>query len=167
MDRDIIETVRQLAKHAIALGWHVTGAESCTGGLIAAACTELPGSSAWFDRSWVVYSNDAKQAALGVPGHLLDVYGAVSEPVAAAMVAGAVQRSLARIGFAVTGIAGPTGGTAEKPVGTVCFGFYLGGHAWTETCHFSGDLAAVRCQSARHALQALVTALVQWRDDET
>ncbi|EER58303.1 CinA domain protein [Acidovorax delafieldii 2AN] len=94
-------------------------AESCTGGMIAAACTDLAGSSQWFERGFVTYSNAAKTELLGVPAALIEAHGAVSEPVARAMAEGAVAHSPAQVAVAVTGVAGPTGGSAEKPVGTV------------------------------------------------
>jgi nicotinamide-nucleotide amidase len=98
-------------------------AESCTGGMIAAACTDLAGSSQWFERGFVTYSNEAKTELLGVPAGLIATHGAVSESVARAMALGAVAHSRAQVAVAVTGIAGPTGGTADKPVGTVWFGW--------------------------------------------
>ena len=136
-------------------------AESCTGGLIARALTETPGSSAWFERGYVTYSNEAKQASLGVSEALLREHGAVSEPVARAMAVGALARSRAQLALSVTGIAGPGGAVPGKPVGTVCFGWALapdGGRddeplAWTETRRFDGDRSAVRRQAAWYALE--------------
>lgn len=134
-------------------------AESCTGGLIAGACTDLAGSSDWFERGFVTYSNAAKTELLGVPAALIDVHGAVSEPVARAMVQGALAHSRAQVALAVTGIAGPGGGSAEKPVGTVWFGWALPGRVWTECRRFDGDRAAVRQATVQHALTTLVAAL--------
>jgi nicotinamide-nucleotide amidase len=131
-------------------------AESCTGGLIAGACTDLAGSSAWFDRGFVTYSNEAKHDMLGVDAASIAAHGAVSEPVARAMAAGAVARSRARVAVAVTGVAGPTGGSADKPVGTVWFGWALAGEVRTERRRFEGDRAAVRRATVRHALRTLV-----------
>lgn len=131
-------------------------AESCTGGLIAGACTDLAGSSAWFDRGFVTYSNEAKHDMLGVDAASIAAHGAVSEPVARAMAAGAVARSRARVAVAVTGVAGPTGGSADKPVGTVWFGWALDGEVRTERRRFEGDRAAVRRATVRHALHTLV-----------
>jgi nicotinamide-nucleotide amidase len=102
-------------------GWMLVTAESCTGGLIAAQCTEQAGSSLWFERGLVTYSNEAKHEALGVPQALIEDQGAVSEAVAQAMALGALRHSGAQVAVAVTGIAGPGGGSADKPVGTVCF----------------------------------------------
>lgn len=130
-------------------------AESCTGGLIAAACTELSGSSAWFDRGFVTYSNAAKTELLGVDPVLIETHGAVSEAVARAMVVGALARSAAQVAIAVTGVAGPTGGSADKPVGTVWFGLAVPGQVITERCLFPGDRAAVRTATVQHGLQRL------------
>ena len=134
-------------------------AESCTGGLIAAACTELSGSSAWFDRGFVTYSNAAKTELLGVDPQLIETHGAVSEAVARAMVLGALGRSAAHVAVAVTGVAGPTGGSADKPVGTVWFGLAVPGQVITERCLFPGDRAAVRAATVQHGLQRLLQLL--------
>lgn len=134
-------------------------AESCTGGLIAAACTDLPGSSVWFERGFVTYSNAAKSQQLGVSADLIAQHGAVSEPVARAMALGAIRHSQAQISLAVTGIAGPSGGSPDKPVGTVWFGFSLQGSLHSEMRCFTGDRAAVRSQTTQHALSRLVQLL--------
>ena len=139
--------------------WLLVTAESCTGGLIAAACTDLAGSSAWFERGFVTYSNAAKTQALGVDADLIDQEGAVSEAVARAMVTGALQHSHAQVAVAVTGVAGPTGGSKLKPVGTVWFGFATPTATVTEVRHFGGDRAAVRAASVAHALQRLTELL--------
>ncbi|MDP3700344.1 MAG: CinA family protein [Hylemonella sp.] len=130
-------------------------AESCTGGLIAGACTDLSGSSTWFERGFVSYSNAAKTELLGVPAGLIGQHGAVSEAVARAMVQGALRHSAAQVAVAVTGVAGPTGGTPDKPVGLVWFGFALPDRVLTEPMNFAGDRAAVRDATVRHALQRL------------
>jgi nicotinamide-nucleotide amidase len=135
--------------------WLMATAESCTGGLIAGACTDLSGSSNWFERGFVTYSNEAKTAMLGVDAALIATHGAVSEPVARAMAEGAVARSLAQTAVAVTGVAGPTGGSPDKPVGTVWFGWSVDGHVHTERRRFDGDRAAVRAATVHHALQTL------------
>ena len=143
-----------------ARGWMLATAESCTGGLIAAACTDLAGSSAWFERGFVTYSNAAKTELLGVPAELIASHGAVSEPVARAMAAGALRHSRAQVSVAVTGVAGPGGGSAEKPVGTVWFGFGLpGGEVHTECRLFDGDRAAVRAATVAHAQVRLLASL--------
>jgi nicotinamide-nucleotide amidase len=138
---------------------HLVTAESCTGGLIAAACTDLAGSSAWFERGFVTYSNAAKTELLGVPERVLRRAGAVCGPVAQAMAEGALVHSHAQVAVAVTGVAGPSGGSPAKPVGTVWFGFALPGQVLTEKCHFDGDRAAVRQATVRHALTRLVELL--------
>ncbi len=139
--------------------WFLATAESCTGGLISAACTDLSGSSNWFERGFVTYSNEAKTDLLGVDAALINQHGAVSEAVARAMVQGAIQRSGAQVAVAVTGVAGPTGGTAAKPVGTVWFGFATPAGVITETRRFDGDRAAVRQATVHHALVRLVELL--------
>lgn len=137
----------------------LAAAESCTGGLIAAACTDLAGSSLWFDRGFVTYSNAAKTEMLGVEATLITQFGAVSEQVAAAMAQGAVNHSAAQVSVAVTGVAGPAGGSVEKPVGTVWIGWCVNGQTTTELCHFDGDRAMVRALSVQRALQGLVERL--------
>ena len=139
--------------------WMLATAESCTGGLIAAACTDLAGSSRWFERGFVSYSNEAKTELLGVGAALIEAHGAVSEPVVRAMASGAVLRSRAQVGIAVTGVAGPDGGSAAKPVGTVWFGFSVGGNVTSEMLRFDGDRAAVRGATVSHALRRLLQLL--------
>jgi len=151
-----IEHIKALAAVLIQNHLMLTTAESCTGGLIAAACTDLAGSSAWFERGFVTYSNAAKTELLGVPAELIATHGAVSEPVVRAMAAGAVAHSRAQVAVAVTGVAGPSGGSPDKPVGTVWLGWHVGGHITTEYCRFAGDRAAVRAATVSHALTRLV-----------
>jgi nicotinamide-nucleotide amidase len=135
-------------------------AESCTGGWAAQAVTAVAGSSAWFERGWVTYSDAAKQHELGVRAETLARHGAVSEETAREMALGALERGRGTIALAITGVAGPTGGTPAKPVGTVCF-------AWagkdlavsSETRHLAGDREAVRRQSVERALERLVELL--------
>ena len=148
-----------LASRLPALGWMMATAESCTGGLIAGACTDLSGSSNWFERGFVTYSNEAKVELLGVDAAHIAAHGAVSEVVARAMAFGAVRHSHARVAVAVTGVAGPTGGSADKPVGTVWFGFCVDGHLSSEVRHFDGDRAAVRAATVAHALAGLLARL--------
>ncbi|MBD1555367.1 nicotinamide-nucleotide amidase [Vibrio sp. S9_S30] len=138
----------------------MTTAESCTGGGVASAITDIAGSSAWFDRAFVTYSNEAKMDMLSVKPETLESYGAVSEPVVMEMVSGALQHSLASIGIAISGVAGPGGGSEDKPVGTVCFA-WMSEQGWqkVETCHFEGDRAQVREYAVRHALQTLLQYL--------
>lgn len=134
-------------------------AESCTGGMIAAACTDLAGSSEWFERGFVTYSNLAKEQMLGVNPQLIVAHGAVSEPVARAMAQGALQHSQAQVSIAVTGVAGPSGGSVEKPVGTVWLAWGLPSGIHSELRHFSGDRAAVRTATMQHALTKLLALL--------
>lgn len=149
-----------IAGALVARGAMLATAESCTGGLIAGACTDLAGSSRWFERGFVTYSNAAKTDLLGVPTALIAAHGAVSEPVARAMAEGAVARSLAQVSVAVTGVAGPGGGSADKPVGTVWFGWSVAGQTHSEMVRFAGDRAAVRAATVRHALARLADLLV-------
>jgi nicotinamide-nucleotide amidase len=148
--------VQRLALQLQQRQWMLATAESCTGGLIAGACTDLSGSSNWFERGFVSYSNAAKTELLGVDAALTERHGAVSAEVAQAMAAGALMHSKAQVAVAVTGVAGPTGGTADKPVGLVWFGLALPGQVLTEKMHFSGDRAAVRAATVQHALRRLV-----------
>ena len=152
----IEELVKQLAAKLTEKGWMLATAESCTGGMIAAACTDLAGSSQWFDRGFVTYSNEAKTEMLGVPPELIEKHGAVSEEVVRAMAEGAIRHSRAQVSIAVTGIAGPGGGSAEKPVGTVWVGWCLGGKTFTNCLHLDGDRAAIRTSTLSNALQYLL-----------
>ena len=149
----------RLAQALQARGWMMATAESCTGGMIAAACTDLSGSSLWFERGFVTYSNEAKQEMLGVDPELIARHGAVSELVARAMAFGAVRHSRARVGVAVTGIAGPTGGNPQKPVGTVWFGFQVDGRLSSEMRRFDGDRAEIRTATVQHALERVLELL--------
>lgn len=131
-------------------------AESCTGGWIAKQLTDVPGSSDWFDRGFVTYSNEAKQDMLGVPQPLIEQQGAVSEAVVSAMAAGAIERSRAQWSVAVSGIAGPGGGSDEKPVGLVWLAWGMpDGIVHTECCHFDGERDEVRQSAVETALQGL------------
>lgn len=150
----------QVAAALQAKEWMLTTAESCTGGWIAKLCTDLTGSSAWFERGFVTYSNESKQEMLGVPAATLAEHGAVSEAVTAAMAQGALQRSRAQIAVSVSGIAGPGGGTTTKPVGMVCFGWAVqDGKVRTATQYFDGDREAVRYQAVQYALQGVLQML--------
>jgi len=135
-------------------------AESCTGGWVAEAVTAIAGSSQWFERGYVTYSNAAKQELLGVKAETLRREGAVSEAVVREMAAGALRRSHAHVALSISGVAGPGGGSPDKPVGTVCFAWALrGGAPEAETKHFSGDREAVRRQAVMHALRGLLPRL--------
>jgi len=134
-------------------------AESCTGGWAAQVVTSVAGSSAWFERGFVTYSNAAKQELLGVRAETLRAHGAVSEETAREMARGALERSQGTIAVSITGVAGPAGGTAEKPVGTVCFAWARGGEVRSETRRFAGDRESIRRQSVILALEGVMRAL--------
>ena len=151
---------RLLAARLLAKGQMLATAESCTGGMIAAACTDLAGSSAWFERGFVSYSNEAKTELLGVPAALIAEHGAVSEPVVRAMAQGALQHSRAQVAVAVTGVAGPGGGSDSKPVGSVWFGWATPAGVVTQLCCFEGDRQSVRLACVQHAMQRLAELLV-------
>ena len=158
--------VEDMAAALLARGWMMATAESCTGGLIAAACTELAGSSNWFDRGVVTYSNQAKTDLLGVPAALIDQHGAVSEAVARAMASGALARSQAQVAVAVTGVAGPTGGSPDKPVGTVWLAWAVqDGRIQAQRHQFAGDRAAVRTATVQCALQGVLDLALNRCDD--
>lgn len=153
------EDVATVATALQARGWMMATAESCTGGLIAAACTDVAGSSSWFDRGFVTYSNAAKSEMLGVPTQLIDTHGAVSEAVARAMAQGAAARAGVAVAVSVTGVAGPGGGSADKPVGTVWMCWSIAGTVHTQCLHFAGERAQVRQQTRDHVLQRLAALL--------
>ena len=157
MNDDHVALATKLGAALLRRGLAVATAESCTGGLIAGAITDVPGSSAWFERGFVTYSNAAKTEMLGVRPGTLEAQGAVSEATAAEMAAGALARSRAGLAVAVTGIAGPDGGSEAKPVGTVSFGWARrAGAVDTQTCRFDGDRAAVRAATVDAALRGLL-----------
>ncbi|HEX6319309.1 MAG TPA: CinA family protein [Burkholderiales bacterium] len=135
-------------------------AESCTGGWVAQAITSVAGSSEWFERGFVTYSNAAKEELLGVSPAVLQRHGAVSEETAREMALGALTHSRGTIALSITGIAGPGGGSPDKPVGMVCFGWARNGAVNTQTCRFPGDRESVRRQSVIHALEELL----KWLD---
>jgi len=166
------QLVQQLADALLHHGWMLATAESCTGGMIAARCTDLSGSSQWLERGFVSYSNEAKYEMLGVDPALIAQHGAVSAEVAQAMALGALRHSKAQVSLAVTGVAGPTGGSQDKPVGTVWFAWALPSDsgptlgadtAWvkTECVQFKGDRAAVREATLQHAMRTLLHWLQQ------
>ena len=155
-DEELQRLAARVAELAIESGLTLTTAESCTGGWIAKCLTDIAGSSAWFDRGLVTYSNTAKQQLLGVPSDLLQTEGAVSEAVADAMARGCRARADADLAVAVTGIAGPGGGSADKPVGTVWFAWATRSHCRTERRQFPGNREAVRRQTVAAALNGLI-----------
>ena len=159
-----IDHANTLAQMLLSRGWKLALAESCTGGLVCATLTELSGSSEWFERGYITYSNQAKTECLGVPEGLIQTYGAVSEPVAKAMAEGAQINAGVDLAISITGVAGPTGGTKDKPVGTVCFGWVIRNAAGETTTHcetklFNGNRQAIRQQATEHALAVLVQLL--------
>lgn len=159
LDAPVQAQVEALAAALRARGWMLATAESCTGGLISAACTSLAGSSDWFERGFVTYSNAAKTELLDVPALLIQAHGAVSAEVARAMAEGALKRSKAQISVAVTGVAGPAGGTVAKPVGTVWTAVTTpSGATVVELLQLAGDRAAVRRQTLTFALNAVLKA---------
>jgi nicotinamide-nucleotide amidase len=159
-DSELADCVIALSEALLARGWVLVTAESCTGGWIAKCCTDRAGSSAWFERGYVTYSNAAKQACLQVLTSRIDEEGAVSEAVARLMAEGARETSGADVAVAVTGIAGPDGGTAAKPVGTVWFGWALPDRTETALRHFTGDRDTVRRHSVACALRGLLDRLL-------
>jgi len=158
----LLELSETLGQALQARGWQLALAESCTGGMVAQSVTAIAGSSAWFDRGFVTYSNAAKSEMLGVSNTLINEFGAVSEPVAEAMALGALQHSQAQLSAAITGIAGPGGGSPHKPVGTVCFAWaYCANDGAPETIvvetrYFEGDRADIREQAASYLLAGLL-----------
>lgn len=150
--------VAALADRLRARAWRLATAESCTGGLIAAACTALAGSSDWFERGFVTYSNAAKTELLGVDAALIATHGAVSEPVALAMAQGALRHAPVQLAVAVTGIAGPGGAVPGKPVGTVWLAWGTAQRVQALLLHLPGDRAAVRLATVQHALHKLLDA---------
>jgi nicotinamide-nucleotide amidase len=153
------DLAEQLGQQLMRRSWRVTAAESCTGGGIASAITDIPGSSGWFDMAFVTYSNAAKQRLVGVDGATLAEHGAVSDAVVREMAAGACLEAHAHVAVAVSGIAGPGGGTAEKPVGMVCFAWVGPAGVKSETVFFGGDRASIRAKTVEHALRGLLTLL--------
>jgi len=155
---------KEVAKLLIARGWTLALAESCTGGLVSAALTNLAGSSDWFERGYITYSNQAKTECLDVAAETIESFGAVSEQVAKAMSEGAQKNAGVNVSVSITGIAGPAGGSIEKPVGTVCFGWTiqkenLAAITICKTMQFSGDRQAVREQARDYALSELIKLL--------
>ena len=159
------ELARALALILLERSWKIALAESCTGGLVSTTLTDLAGSSNWFERGYITYSNDAKSECLDVPIEIIEAFGAVSEQVAKAMADGARRKADVNVAISITGIAGPTGGSVEKPVGTVCFGWSIKQNVGddiktiTITKQFSGDRQTVRVQACDYALSKLLELL--------
>ena len=162
MDKQLEHLAQQLSKRLLNKGLVITTAESCTGGWVAKVLTDIAGSSAWFERGFVTYSNAAKQEMLGVAPALIEAQGAVSEGVVQQMVRGAIARSGADLALAVSGVAGPGGGSEEKPVGTVWFAWGRSGSApLARRVHFTGDRDQIRRQAVLTALQGALDLIEQ------
>jgi len=146
---------QELSELLIANGLTISVAESCTGGSLSSTITSIPGASSYFDCGYITYSNQSKVKMLGVDTQTIQTYGAVSEEVALEMVIGVAKKSHSDIAVSITGVAGPTGGTPEKPVGLVCFGFSCDGKTSASTQLFSGDRASIVSQSVLYALKQL------------
>jgi nicotinamide-nucleotide amidase len=159
-DDELLQLAHILGQKLHAKGWMLATAESCTGGWVAQVVTAIPGSSAWFDRGFITYSNLAKQEMLGVNPATLEEFGAVSEETVREMATGALAKSAAQISVAISGIAGPGGGTKKKPIGTVCIGWdTVGSVAHSTTCQLSGDREEVRSRAVAAALRGLIELL--------
>ena len=159
IDDELYKLAVALGRVAQERGVRVATAESCTGGLVAGAITAVAGSSDWFDSGFITYSNEAKIGQLAVPTAIIEQFGAVSEETALSMAQGALGASRAQWAIAVTGIAGPAGGTPEKPVGTVCFAWVGPGIAEASRIRLGGDRAAIRRESVRIALEGILDHL--------
>ncbi|WP_353427738.1 CinA family protein [Polynucleobacter sp. MWH-UH19D] len=158
---DIVTTLAEILQLK---NWKMTAAESCTGGLVCANLTEIAGSSQWFERGYITYSNEAKMECLGVPSKLLETFGAVSEEVAKAMAEGAQINAGVNVAVSITGIAGPSGGSADKPVGMVCFAWAIRNAAGENIVHaktmlFDGDRHDIREQACDYVLSELAKLL--------
>lgn len=156
-EEELHELARVLSEKLRARGWMLATAESCTGGWVGELLTSLPGSSQWYERGFITYANAAKTEMLGVPVELLDQHGAVSEETASAMAAGALKHSHAQASLAISGIAGPGGGTPQKPVGLVCYGWALAdGTLMSSTCRLDGDREEIRSRAVAASLRGLI-----------
>jgi nicotinamide-nucleotide amidase len=156
-NEELQQLVGELGAKMLARGWMLTTAESCTGGWVGQLITTLPGSSQWYERGFITYSNAAKVEMLGVPEDTLATHGAVSEQTASAMAAGALAHSHAQAALAISGIAGPGGGTPQKPVGLVCYGWALeDGTLMSSTCRLDGDREEIRSRAVAAALRGLI-----------
>lgn len=159
-DEELLDMAHLLGQKLHEKGWMLTTAESCTGGWLAQLITAIPGSSAWFDRGFITYSNQSKQDMLGVSAESLETHGAVSEETVQEMAAGALKNSRAHISASISGIAGPGGGTRQKPVGMVCNGWATAdGMTLSTTCRLSGDREEIRSRAVAAALRGLIELL--------
>ncbi len=159
-DEELHSLACELGEKLHARGWMLATAESCTGGWVGQLLTSLPGSSHWYERGFITYANAAKIEMLGVPAELIDAHGAVSEETASAMAAGALAHSHAQATLAISGIAGPGGGSPQKPVGLVCYGWALAdGTVISSTCRLDGDREEIRSRAVAAALRGLIELL--------
>lgn len=159
-DKDLDAIARQLGDRLFALGYSMVTAESCTGGWVGKVLTDIPGSSAWFDRGFITYTNEAKQEMLDVRAETLETHGAVSEETVCEMVRGALEYSRGTMALAISGIAGPGGASPFKPVGTVCFAWgHRDGTLWSCLQRFEGDRDEVRYQAVAVALEEMLDYL--------
>jgi nicotinamide-nucleotide amidase len=156
-NEELHQLASELGDKMLARGWMLATAESCTGGWVGQLVTEIPGSSHWYERGFITYANAAKTEMLGVPPEILETHGAVSEETAVAMAAGALKHSHAQAALAISGIAGPGGGTPQKPVGLVCYGWALAdGTRMSSTCRLDGDREEIRSRAVAAALRGLI-----------
>lgn len=153
------ESLNKLADYLLAKQLMLATAESCTGGMVASLITDIPGSSRWFERGFITYSNSAKQQCLQVDAAIIEKFGAVSEPVVKLMALGTLKNSQADVTIATTGIAGPDGGTADKPVGTVCFAWVFSEQLIAQTKYFKGNRYEIRQQASCYAINQLLEFL--------
>jgi nicotinamide-nucleotide amidase len=159
-DEELHQLAFELGEKLLARGWMLATAESCTGGWVGQLLTSLPGSSQWYERGFITYANAAKIEMLGVPEDTLATHGAVSEETASVMAAGALKHSHAQAALAISGIAGPGGGTPQKPVGLVCYGWALSdGTLMSSTCRLDGDREEIRSRAVAAALRGLIDLL--------
>ena len=159
-DEELNQLATELGDRLKARGWMLATAESCTGGWVGQLVTAQPGSSGWYERGFITYANDAKIEMLGVPAEMIETHGAVSEETASAMAAGALAHSHAQAALAISGIAGPSGGTPQKPVGLVCYGWALAdGTLMSSTCRLGGDRDESRSRAVAAALRGLIDLL--------
>ncbi|HUX29725.1 MAG TPA: CinA family protein [Thiobacillus sp.] len=159
-DEELHQLATELGGKLHARGWMLATAESCTGGWVGQLITSLPGSSQWYERGFITYANAAKTEMLGVPAEVIGEHGAVSEETASAMAAGALTHSHAQATLAISGIAGPAGGTPQKPVGLVCYGWALAdGTLMSSTCRLDGDREEIRSRAVAAAMRGLIDLL--------
>jgi nicotinamide-nucleotide amidase len=161
MTEDITQLAQLLGNKLAAKGWQISCAESCTGGGVGYAITSISGSSAWFKKGFITYSNDAKQDMLGVCEHTLNQYGAVSAETVEEMAAGAAKHANAEVAIAISGVAGPDGGTPDKPIGTVWFGFFINGENISQKLLIDGDRQTVRIKAVEFALSNTLKLLLK------